>query len=97
MPKQDIVDIITKIEDALRYFEYLGDLALHTACRYGRADIVDLLLEHSGDTTVTIAANIGRTPVYTCCERCDDYNGGDCSKSCSIIKDYVRNNNINID
>ena len=100
MPKQDIVEIIPKmirnVENTLRYVQYLGDLPLHIACREGYADMVDLLLEHSGDTTVTITNNKGETPVDKCCEGCNDDYGRDCSKSCSIIKDYVKTNDINI-
>ena len=88
------------VENTLKYVEYSGRVPLHDACQEGYADIVNLLLETSGDTTVNITNKYGDTPVDKCCEGCRDRGGKygrDCSKSCSIIQHYVKNNNINID
>ena len=49
-----MIEVISACADPrfLRY-EQAGDTALITACMYGRAALVDILLEHGADVNVT--------------------------------------------
>ena len=65
-----------------------GDTALHNACYYASAGIVQILVN---TTDLTVKNTDGNSQLYSCCVECPDYYDIDCGKKCEILESFAEN------